>query len=496
MKRLFFSVLALTIGAFAFVSCEKDDDNPSKEKTDKGSYLSLQEQQDLFSDAFIKSGEQVQFEGLGESVRNIIYSFAGRPLDVDSAYAQIRKDREAARKMEELTKLENVSDLNLDDLYFGVDLILNEAIIDGDTVMLAEVLKINHNVDRFIINITSKGHTLSSSLKVSAAEKGTVEVHTSTAEGGTDVETVNLPALVSFAVQMDGKTVVGADLKVSTDYLIKIIVSAIEEEEDKLESVTFNGSKLDMGGAISVGDCSFTGNISYTDKAGITVGTAAKANGFEIFGIDLNVKTVISNNTNYANTGNLLGLAMNGIKGLNANARLGGDAIVFKGEFASNPVQYVLQIGGATEDEMPAIVDSLNKAFSFDAYFKGYEEPQAEFEFAFKPVPESEKIQSDEDDDMLKMMYAAIANSGLIMVVKTHDADGKEITVPALEYFGKIDVAQFAQSMTDKFNAAFAETLAPLFGTDTESFDLTDILKMIIFNYITEHQDNDIITEG
>ena len=58
--------------------------------------------------------------------------------------------------MEELTKLENVSDLNLDDLYFGVDLILNEAIIDGDTVMLAEVLKINHNVDRFIINITSK----------------------------------------------------------------------------------------------------------------------------------------------------------------------------------------------------------------------------------------------------------------------------------------------------------------------------------------------------
>ena len=239
MKRLFFSVLALTIGAFAFVSCEKDDDNPSKEKTDKGSYLSLQEQQDLFSDAFIKSGEQVQFEGLGESVRNIIYSFAGRPLNVDSAYAQIRKDREAARKMEELTKLENVSDLNLDDLYFGVDLILNEAIIDGDTVMLAEVLKINHNVDRFIINITSKGHTLSSSLKVSAAEKGTVEVHTSTAEGGTDVETVNLPALVSFAVQMDGKTVVGADLKVSTDYLIKIIVSAIEEEEDKLESVTW-----------------------------------------------------------------------------------------------------------------------------------------------------------------------------------------------------------------------------------------------------------------
>lgn len=495
MKRLFISVLALTISAFAFVSCDKDDDNPSKEKAERGSYLSLQEQQDLFTDAFIKSGEQVQFEGLGESVRNIIYSFAGRPLNVDSAYAQIRKDREAARKMDELRKVENVSDLNLDELYFGVDLILNEAIINGDTMMVAEVQKINHNVDRFIINITSKGHTLSTYLKVSAAEKGSVEVNTSTKEGVTDVKTVYLPSLVSFAVQMDGKTVLGADLNISTDYLIKIIVSTIEEE-DKLESVTFNGNKLDMNGEVSVGDCSFMGKISYAEKAGINVGAAAKANGFEIFGIDLNVKTVISNDMNYANTGNLLGLAMNGIKGLNANARLGGDAIVFKAEYASNPIQHIMMIAGANETDMPAIVDTLNKAFSFDVYFKGKKEPQAKFEFAFKPVPESEKIQSDEDDDMLQMMVATIANSGLTMIVKTHDDEGKEITVPALEYFGKIDLAQFAQGMTDKFNAAFAETLAPLFGTDAESFDLTDILKKIIFNSIADRQENDIITEG
>ena len=465
MKRLFISVLVLTISAFAFVSCDKDDDNPSKEKAERGSYLSLQEQQDLFTDAFIKSGEQVQFEGLGESVRNIIYSFAGRPLNVDSAYAQIRKDREAARKMDELRKVENVSDLNLDELYFGVDLILNEAIINGDTMMVAEVQKINHNVDRFIINITSKGHTLSTYLKVSAAEKGSVEVNTSTEEGGTDVKTVYLPSLVSFAVQMDGKTVLGADLNISTDYLIKIIVSTIEEE-DKLESVTFNGNKLDMNGEVSVGDCSFMGKISYAEKAGINVGAAAKANG------------------------------MNGIKGLNANARLGGDAIVFKAEYASNPIQHIMMIAGANETDMPAIVDTLNKAFSFDVYFKGKKEPQAKFEFAFKPVPESEKIQSDEDDDMLQMMVATIANSGLTMIVKTHDDEGKEITVPALEYFGKIDLAQFAQGMTDKFNAAFAETLAPLFGTDAESFDLTDILKKIIFNSIADRQENDIITEG
>ena len=495
MKRLFFSVLALTIGAFTFISCDKDkdDDNPPK---GRDSYLSIEAQQDLFTEAFIKSGEQVQFEGLAESVKNIIYSFAGKPLIVDSAYAQMREDREAARKMAELKKVDNVSDLNLDDLYFGVDLILNEAVIDGDTIMVAEVKKINHNVDRFIINITSKGHTLSSSLKVSAAEKGSVEVYTSTPEGGTDEEIVKLPALVSFAVQMDGKSLIGADLKISTDYLIKIINSIDAEEETKIESVTLDGSKLDMNGTVSIDNCSFGAKLSYTDKTGINIGAAAKVSGFEIFGADINVNAVLSNNTNYANTGNLMGLVMSGINGLTANARLGGEAIVFKGEFAGNPVQHIMQIAGANEDQMPEIVDALNEVFSFDVYFKGYKEPQATFEFAFKPVPESEIIEYGDDDDMLTMMFATIANSGLTMVVKAHDAAGKEITVPALEYFGKIDVAQFAQGMTDKFNAAFAETLAPLFHVSTEDFDLTDILKLLIFNHIIEPQGGDIITEG
>ncbi len=495
MKRLFFSVLALTIGAFAFVSCEKED-NPSKEKNERGSYLSMQDQQALYSEAFIKSGEQVQFEDLAQSVKDIIYSFAGKPLVVDSAYAQMREDREAARKMAELKKVDNVSDLNLDALYFGVDLILNETIIDGDTMMVAQVQKINHNVDRFIINITSKGHTLNSSLKVSAAETGSVEVYTATPEGGTDVETVILPSLVSFAVNMDGKSLIGADLKIATDYLIKIINNIDADEDTKLESVTLDGSKLDMNAVFTVADCSFGGNLSYTEKAGINLGAVVKANGFEVFGADINVKAVLSNNTNYANSSNLMGLAMSGINGLSANARLGSEAIVFKAEFKKNPVTAFFPILSAMPEEMPAAVDSLNKIFSCGAYFKGYKEPQAKFVFSYNPVDESDIIQSEDEDDMFTMLVAAIVNSGLTMVVETYDAEGKEITVSAKEYFGKIDVSQFAQGMTDKFNAAFAETLAPLFHVSAEDFDLTEILKLLIFNHIIEPQGGDIITEG
>ena len=152
MKRLFFSVLALTIGAFAFVSCDKDDDEKKDDKREKGSYLSMQDQQDILSDALIKAGDQVEFESLSQRVRTLVYSFAGHQLNVDTTYAQLLKDELAARKIGALRDVKNISDLNPDELYFGVDLALEESVTGlGDTVMLAMVKNINHNTDRFII---------------------------------------------------------------------------------------------------------------------------------------------------------------------------------------------------------------------------------------------------------------------------------------------------------------------------------------------------------
>ncbi len=474
MKRLFFSVLALTIGAFTFIACdkEKDDDNPQK---GRDSYLSIDAQQDLFSEAFFKAGEQAhEFETLAESVCNLVDNFAGRRLVVDSAYSQMKADTVASRKMEAISKMK-ISNYGFDELYFGVDLILNETIVKGDTIMLAKVQQINHNVDRFIINITSNGHTLNASLKVSAAQSGAVEVQTP-GDGKVEIETVKLPSVVSVAVKMDGNLMIGADLNISTDYLFKI-----SESQNAVESVTLDGSNLNMSGVLSIGDCSFGAKLSYTEKAGLSIGTDTKVNGSEIIGADINIKAVLANNKNYANPANLMELAMTGINGLNANARLGGDAIVFKAEVSKNPVTVIMPVISASEKEMPALIDSLNDAFKCGVYFKGFKEPQAKFLFAYQPVPENELIKTD-SGSVLDQMAAAIANSGLSVVVETYDAEGKEITVPALEYFGKINFQQFAQVMTEKFNAAFAETLAPLFGVGVDDFDLTELLKMIIFN--------------
>ena len=52
MKRLFFSVLALTLSAFVFWSCDKEDeiDNGKGKPAERGSFMTVQQQRDAFQD--------------------------------------------------------------------------------------------------------------------------------------------------------------------------------------------------------------------------------------------------------------------------------------------------------------------------------------------------------------------------------------------------------------------------------------------------------------
>ena len=54
------------------------------------------------------------------------------------------------------------------------------------------------------------------------------------------------------------------------------------------------------------------------------------------------------------------------------------------------------------------------------------------------------------------------------------DKDGKEITISAAEYFGKIDVSTFGQKVVANFQAAFGPLLEMLQGDDEESYPLDD----------------------
>ena len=69
MKKLFFSVMALTIGAFAFVSCDKDDNKEENRKEEENvKYLTLAEQQDIIGNLSQQLADKIDFTQIQEAI--------------------------------------------------------------------------------------------------------------------------------------------------------------------------------------------------------------------------------------------------------------------------------------------------------------------------------------------------------------------------------------------------------------------------------------------
>ena len=79
MKRLFYYASALLICASVFVSCEddkKDDLKGGGSGRESGTFLPMDKQITAFNDAFIQSGDAVDFSDLGDATSIMIQSFA------------------------------------------------------------------------------------------------------------------------------------------------------------------------------------------------------------------------------------------------------------------------------------------------------------------------------------------------------------------------------------------------------------------------------------
>ena len=78
MKRLFSSVLALTLGAFVFWSCDKEEiDNGKGKPAERGSYMTVQQQRDAFQDNLNGLVEAVDFTDLSQAAE-VIAEAAGK----------------------------------------------------------------------------------------------------------------------------------------------------------------------------------------------------------------------------------------------------------------------------------------------------------------------------------------------------------------------------------------------------------------------------------
>ena len=66
MRKLLFSVMALTIGALAFTSCDKEKEEDRKEEQKTAKYLSVEDQQSMITNAITGIAESIDFTNLAQ----------------------------------------------------------------------------------------------------------------------------------------------------------------------------------------------------------------------------------------------------------------------------------------------------------------------------------------------------------------------------------------------------------------------------------------------
>ena len=79
MKRLFFSVFALTLGAFTFISCN-DDDKINNDDNDGGRFLTVPEQQQAITSALDGVADAIQFTEFSNAL-GFVQEIMGREIN-------------------------------------------------------------------------------------------------------------------------------------------------------------------------------------------------------------------------------------------------------------------------------------------------------------------------------------------------------------------------------------------------------------------------------
>ena len=524
MRKLFFGAMALVMGTFIFVSCEDSEKIDDVKGREKGTYVSMTEQQQLFSQAFIDAGNAVEFTGLAQSVGTIVGELGVKNADwiggfeammADSVLAdriitvslgydwkelfnQIKSDSVMWSEIKDLQSEEDLSgaldsmmedsvwalrimdlkdkiaEIDLSTLYFGVEL---EMVQDPlDTVVNVVLKRADYNTDRFKVDIkTLSGKKISASFRIASDKENTASVGISTDEDEFDF---CLPTLVDFSLTVDGQNVLGCYADLNTDFAVNAAITETPEGADSLASLNIDGTKLSMNGKLAVGDCTYECNVGYDAQSSVLgIGAKMMSGRKEIMSAKASLNVILYPGMDFADKFSLGIWAMGYVNDLDASASLNSDQIVMKAKYEGNPLPRILEIFGADDSKMPAIIDSLNKYLDFGIYFKGYEEPQAKVVFAYEKP--DKKADMSGETDMVNKIIGGIVNSGMYIAVNTYDDKGVDITVPAAKYFAGINVEEFSESMEQKFNQAFAAVLAPLFQVSEEEFDLTDLIKQL-----------------
>jgi len=494
MRKLFFSVMALAMGAFAFVSCNKDDDKNEK-NGGQDKFLPYEQQQKIIEQSVEGLAQSIDFNSLAGSVTTLINSlYKAEGYDIDwKAGIEIAAGADSifAKKVNAIKELFNSSDinLNLEPLYFEADIefipnteiggitdpdsIPNDSIGGITNVLLPSINVINHNSDRFLLNFkTIDEHVVTVSLKGTCDREARFAWVT-----GKETKNVNLPNFIDFSLTLDNKNVLTIGAGLDTDFNVVVKGDRNGDSSFKVSEVSAYGQNLSFNANATLDSYTVSANAVYGARSGLNVDAHVLMYGKDALSVNVNVDATLDEHINWREFTSILSWLMNYelVRGLNVNAVLGGDQIKVVAGLKENPVKYqevlngvAMIAGGSTPDPeaVKAMVDKINEILVGEIYFKGYDKPQAKLRLVYEaPAPEGTK---GEVSSMLSSITEAIAQSGLRILVDTYDAEGNEVTITVSEYFGKINLQGALSTVVSNFKQAFGPLMSMIDRHDEE----------------------------
>ena len=528
MKKLFFSVLALTIGAFSFIACDEKEelvDDKGREETPKDStndVLGIQQQQAIITRTVNGLAQAIDFTNLAEAVNIALYN-VGFEYNWDAGIeAAAAQDPILARKIEAVKQMMESDEIDFDfeSMYFEADIEFDPSIavdtfyyyngagsydVEYDTtfVLTPVFSNINHMADHFRINVTTiSGDVFSLFLKGNSSDSNIITVVDSDTKQS---KSISVPGYVQVALSLNGDNLIAANGEFSTDFEI-VVKGTNEIEKDFEENDTVftvselyaYGDNLNLRGELLIDRYALTGNVVYAKENGFDIAATAKIAGQEVLSVNAKLDATLTSMINFADTtyAGLMAWAMDyqSVRGLSVDAVIGGGQIKVFAALNENPVKYqeilnpvISFVGGSQPDaeSVAAMIAKFNEIFTGEIYFKGYDKPQATFRLAYEapaaPGEELEGGDSDYDGSVMSMIMKAISNSGLKIVIDTYDAEGKAITVSFQEYFDGIDIKETGAIIAANFQQAFGP--------------LIEMFKQYNEEEMFEYEEGDLIME-
>lgn len=488
MKRLFFSVLAFLIGAGAFISCEdveglkedvKDEARKDSAATDtaKVKFLTVAEQQGIITNSINDLANVIDFTDLSQAAQ-VVSGIIGRNIGTKELATILSNNPElfadtvfTSKLMEAIAMfMGDTIIVDLEPLYMSADLYVIDTVridstrsigedgsigvrVDTTYLTMLNLTNLTYDVNCVQLNVFVDGNKITLKANAKAGES-TIRVMNEETD-----KTVKLPETVKITIDLNGKNIATLNGEYKSDLNILL-------EDDNL---SYQGSKLSVKGNLNVTGYELEGNYNLDIKTGMAGQLTAKYAGNELLSVGGKVDAVFEG-LDLNDTTAILIWAQDPakLKSISLNASLAAGKVEFKGAM-ENPFKdeelattlRSLMVPGATisKEKAEQAIEKLNGVINAGFYFKGYKDAQAELKLIYREKPTGAK---DGDDSAIDAVGELLDGIGAYPVLVAHDEKGQEVEVSFEEYFAAIDVTNFVQVVSAKFQQAFGSLIAEL----------------------------------